>query len=318
MEAMVQRLLLITLLIVSCGGGPRSGPEEKAPSRIPAYILVEEEISGRILGQKLNRPFGLAIDEENRMVVCDAGNDRLIRFDPNFKPVFERGGPGGEAGLLNNPSHMIFDTDLSLLVSDEGNRRIVRLNRQLNFADEIYFSDEDDPIKFGTSAGVAVTRYGEVWVADREKNQVAIFDNVGQFDRFVGDFGYSGGQLNQPEKILIDPEGNFVVCDAGNGRLVVYDSYGNFDYDIVGDNLIYPIAAARDGRSFWVLDNATAQVTLIDHSGAVRFITGPTLIGNSIPLKEPTDLTMCHDGRMVIADGGNDRVLICRIVYDSE
>ncbi len=52
----------------------------------------------------------------------------------------------------------------------------------------------------------------------------------------MGDFGYSGEQLTSPEKIIIDLQDNFVVCDAGAGRIVKYDMFGSFVEEVILDN----------------------------------------------------------------------------------
>ena len=49
-----------------------------------------------------------------------------------------------------------------------------------------------------------------------------------QFDRFVGEFGYAGGGLSSPSKIVIDRHGG-IWHDVGNRRIAVYDEYGNYN-----------------------------------------------------------------------------------------
>ena len=225
----------------------------------------------------------MSVDLKGNLLVSDAGNDRLIRFIPALVPDIDIGGFGQGEGRFSRPTFMTFDNGLNLLISDEKNRRIARYNSQLIYVDEIPFYDSDDPLKFGYPSGVATTDYGEVWVADREKNRIAVFNNVGQFDRFVGDYGYPGGQLSTPEKIISDSQG-FLVCDAGNSRLVQYDHYGSFEKQIKSRDFGYPIAAVRDSSLLWVLDGSTSEIFCLDARGNIVFHTGPSIPGNNLSL----------------------------------
>jgi DNA-binding beta-propeller fold protein YncE len=171
-------------------------------------------------------------------------------------------------------------------------------------------------LKFGYPAGVALTGYGEVWIADRDKNRVAVFDNFGSFDHFVGDFGYPGGQLLNPEKIIVDDRDNFIVCDAGNRRLVVYDQYGNFLREVLYESLVYPQAAVSNDALLWVLDKSSGVVHCFSAAGRHLFNAGPSLVGSSRELQEPTDLAVLRGNRLLLSDSGNNRLLVCRIIYD--
>jgi DNA-binding beta-propeller fold protein YncE len=126
---------------------------------------VESEIHGPILGDALDEPTGLAVDFNGFLYVIDAGENRLIKFDSQLRPIDETGGYGTQLGLFSNPSFVTLDRDLNLLVSDESNRRIVRFNSRLEFVDEISFQDPGDALKLGYPSGLAVTDYGELWVS---------------------------------------------------------------------------------------------------------------------------------------------------------
>ncbi|UCD63681.1 MAG: NHL repeat-containing protein [Candidatus Zixiibacteriota bacterium] len=286
--------------------------------KAPVMLLVEKEISGVVLNNRLRQPRGLAVTRTDKVFLTDAGNDRLVQFSGDLTPVRDFGGFGGQAGLLDRPTFITVDNDLNLMVSDENNRRVSRYNAGLNFVDDISFYDDEDPLKFGYPSGIAVTGYGEVWVADRDRNRIAVFSNVGRFDRFLGDYGYAGGQLSTPEKICRDRSGEFVVCDAGNSRLVIYDGYGNFVGELTYDGWEYPVAAAI-GRDFiWVVDRAAGEISCLDPRDNLVLRSGPGLPGTDIALKQPSDIAVLSPEKLLIADTGNNRLLVCRIVYDEK
>ncbi len=309
--------LICAVLLAGCGHPPKESIDLSLTSRRPSLLLVEKTLTVDFKGQPLRDPFGLAVDLKGNLIVSDAGNDRLVRYTPDGKPDIDIGGFGSGADGFNRPTFMTFDNGLNLLIADEKNRRVARYNSQLIYVDSIQFFDTDDPLKFGYPSGVAATEYGEVWVADRDKNRIAVFNNVGQFDRFVGDYGSPGGQLSTPEKIVNEKDW-FVVCDAGNSRLVFYDHYGNYEKEIRSDQFGYPISVARDSTLLWVLDGSLSQVSCLNAQGKVVFHSGPTLPGDSQGLKQPSDIVLLPSGRLAIADSGNNRILICRIDYADE
>jgi len=308
---------LCLILMIGCSKPPRE-TGESAVMRAPVALLVEQVVDRSVLGLPLREPFGLAADHRGMVYVVDAGNNRLVRFASDMKADRETSGFGASGGLLDRPSFVTLDNDLNLFVSDAGNRRVCRFDAELNYVSEIELSDEDDPLMYGEPSGLALTDYGELWLADHDKSQLAVFDNIGGFDRVIGDFGYSGGQLAKPEKVLADPGRDaFIVCDAGNARLVTYDFYGNFDGQIKHPEFEYPIAATPgEIGGLWVLDNALGRVMLFDAAGRSVFATGPLLAGSNVSLKSPSDILSLRNDRLLIADTGNNRLVICRILYN--
>lgn len=311
-----QILLLTVLTLASCGKSRIATPGDEQPVSAPAMLLVERVISGEIRNRILTKPYGLAVDFRGYVYIVDAGNNRLLRFTAEMKPDLDFGGYGSQQGLLNRPTFIQFDNGLNMMVSDEGNRRVSRYNSQLSFVDELKFYDDDDPLKFGYPSGVAFTDYGETWIADRDNDRVAVFDNVGSFDRFLGDFGYAGGQLDSPEKIVRDRGGSFFICDAGNQRLVMYDRYGNFDDEIELPDIEYPGAIDVEGRRIWVLDTHSGTVSCLNRRGEILLTVGPTLTGDDKALKRPSDILTVPPERLIISDSGNNRIIVCRIVYE--
>ena len=305
------------LLLSACGGGRKRDPASELPVRRPLAVIAEAEIAGTILGQKLRAPSGLAVDGKGNLYVSDGGNNRIIKFDPDLVPLQDVGGYGNQPGLFDQPGFIVVDNNLNLLVGDAGNQRLCRYDSRLNYVDEISLLDDEDLLKYGYCSGIAVTDYGEVWMADRQNNRVVVFDNVGRFDRFVGEFGYSGGQLSSPEKIVYDGRSQFIVCDAGNSRVMVYDEYGNFSRRITSDALAYPIALAIDRqRHYWVVDSEKGRLAFLSPKGQSLFESNPMPPGTSTPLKNPSDIVILSQDRIAVADTGNNRILILRVILE--
>lgn len=309
-------LALILILNSSATCKKNSEPEEiKSPlvSADQIFLIVERVISGQFLNTSLSEPFGLAASRDGSVYVVDRGSNRVIKFNSEWEVEGQTGGYGLGSESFNRPTYVTVDNALNLFVSDENNRRVVRLDSRLNFVDDVKFKDEADPFKFGYPSGIGATSYGELWVGDRDKNRICLFNNVGKFDRFLGEFGSKEGQLSQPEKIVTYGGGKFYVCDAGHSRILVYDEYGTLISQIASDEFDYPISLAIEKDALWVLDGAASFVLLIDRNGRVQKKFGPMLPGDQTALNKPSDIILMQNGRLLISDSANRRLLLCRI-----
>ena len=304
-------------IIISCGGGPDFA-DEQANLDPPAALLVEKVIEGPLFGVSLRSPWGIAVAADNSIYCVDRGNDRLIKFRNDLTPIGDEGGTGAAAGLLDRPGYITVDNELNVWVSDEGNQRINRFNSDLLFVDAVEFYDADDPLEFGTPSGLGVNQYGELWVADQEKNRIVAYTAAGAFDRFIADFGYQGGQLSGPEDITVSRRGHFFVADPGNRRIVTYDQYGNHIRTIRNEAMGLPVASAPDGSMIWILDSRDGVLYYCDRNGDILFSAGPVLAGDSRPLSKPSDVALLSDERLLISDTGSNRLVLCKIIRGSE
>ncbi|UCD95437.1 MAG: hypothetical protein JSU69_05140, partial [Candidatus Zixiibacteriota bacterium] len=88
-------------LLFGCNKDIKTGPESKIVTK-PLGLVLEGMIEGEVLGQRLSRPSGIAADISGNLFVVDAGNNRLLKFDSEFKALREAGGFGSFEGLLNS------------------------------------------------------------------------------------------------------------------------------------------------------------------------------------------------------------------------
>jgi len=79
---------------------------------------------------------------------------------------------------------------------------------------------------FSDPSGVAVDENQNVYVTDT--SYVQVFNSSGVRIRKWGTYGSGDGQLSYPKGIAVDKNGKVYVVDAGNNRVQVFDSAGNF------------------------------------------------------------------------------------------
>jgi DNA-binding beta-propeller fold protein YncE len=305
-------------LLLSCAAGTVKQTSESIDSKLPVAVVVQQEISGYILSQTLKQPAGLAVDKFGYLYLCDQGNNRIIKFDSNLIPLREAGGYGNEDGLFKRPVDIVVDDDNRVLVSDASNRRIQQLDTALYYRTQMRLEDSDDPLKFGTPSGLAVTHDGSLRIADNERNDLIFLTNNGVFEKLVGDLGYRGGQLSDPQGVAVDREDNVFVCDAGNGRVAVYDKYAEFQRAISPEGLIRPVSILIDhSNRLWILDQSTNQIFLCRPDGKLSTTQPIPIFGANPPIEKVHGLAFLKDGRLLITDTGNNRLLVCKLVFGS-
>jgi len=310
-------LVLLGVLLTGCGSKPDPASEQSREVRVPVALLLEHEIKGDVFGRTIKSPTGVVIDRRGGIFLADTGNDRVIWFNSDFTPLRDIGGRGNVSGLFDEPQYLTVDEDLNLWVSDAGNRRLCQYSDRLEYINETDLRDEEASLRFGRPSGVAVTDFGEVWVCDYVNDQIAVLDNFGRIDRIVGGFGYTGGQVKKPAKVFSDRNDDLYVCDAGNQRIVVYDENGGFIREVTHPAFMEPRGAAFDRHDrLWVLDSRSALIYNYSTTGHFLSTVGPNVAGTDRPIKTPSDLGFTPAGHLVISDTGNNRLLICRILYD--
>jgi hypothetical protein len=86
--------------------------------------------------------------------------------------------------------------------------------------------EQDIYIKYGN--GLACDRSGNVWIADSGDNVIQQFDPVGQFLKKIGRPGQGPGEFSRPATIQVTEDGNLIILDAGNLRMVFLSGEGEF------------------------------------------------------------------------------------------
>lgn len=88
-----------------------------------------------------------------------------------------------------------------------------------------------DPVTLATAlyqpTAVGFDAAGRVHILDAGNDRVQIFDANGEFLTSRGRSGQGPGELSDPEDMWVAPDGEIVVADAGNRRLVRFGAAGD-------------------------------------------------------------------------------------------
>jgi DNA-binding beta-propeller fold protein YncE len=266
------------------------------------------------------QPLGVAANESgDRIYVTESGGKTLVH-------VFDRAGK--PAGTLNPPaatgkSHIpvyvaINPTTHDVYVSDRATSSIYIYDEKGAFVRT--FAPKGDLGGKWNPLGLAFAPDGTLYATDvrplpAKSHRVLAFGPDGALLRSMG----APGQLNYPNGIVVDAQGNIEVSDSNNGRMVIFSPYGKVLAMIssgVGEgDLGLPRGAAVDdaGRLF-VVDTSDHQIRVyaIDKSKAM-----PTYVGSfgdegqvDGTFEYPNGVATDKRARVYITDRENNRVQV--------
>lgn len=168
--------------------------------------------------------------------------------------------------------------------------------------------------------GIHADEEGNVWVTDFAGNQegtkghqVFKFSPDGELLLTLGTAGQAGSgpnQLNQPNDVIVAPDGSIFVADGHadttNNRVVKFDAEGNYlmEWGTTGYapgefRTLHGIAIDNDGRLF-IADRSNNRVQIFDQEG--NFLTQWLQFGR------PSGITFDAHGRIYVADSESDNV----------
>ncbi|CAF1097674.1 unnamed protein product [Adineta steineri] len=170
---------------------------------------------------KLFRSQSIFVDDDQRVIVADCGNDRIIQLKIGaMNGEVIAGGNERGSGLhqLHEPADVLVDKETdSFIIADWGNRRVVRWSRRSGTTQgEILIDDIE-------CWGLAMDVYGYLYVSDTEKHEVRRYrlgEKNGTLVAGGNDQGAGFNQLNKPRCIFVDQQQNIYVADTCNHRVM--------------------------------------------------------------------------------------------------
>lgn len=220
---------------------------------------------------------------------------------------------------LSGPRGMAVDKQGNVYIADSGNHRIV-----VTDADGVFLRVIGSP---GTGEGqlnepwgVAVADNGDVYVADTWNYRIQVFSPEGVFKFAWGTFGQlgeinaSGNILYGPRDDEFDAEGNLLVADTGNKRIIKYKADGTFIMAAGGEGALpgqmrEPVGiAATSAKLVYVADTWNQRIQVLDNNLApVSSWPVKAWIGTSITNKPY--IAVDKGGRIYCTDPSGNRVL---------
>ena len=139
-----------------------------------------------------------------------------------------------------------------------------------------------------------------LYVADNDNDRIAVLDP--KTLELLGTFGE--GEVSAPHDAAFDAEGRLLVADTGNSRIAIYSVEG------VEGRLVSELRGAiRRPEGVAVHPNGRIYASGARSDNVEAFEDG-TSVGEAAGFSSPHDLAVAADGRLWLADAGNDRLVI--------
>lgn len=206
-------------------------------------------------------------------------------------------------GYDNAPNGITLDKNGNVLVTDGFG--VAKLSPK----GKVLASIDTSPKVYDDQRHVAVDAQGKIYVTEALENVIQKFSSKG---RLLAQWKHTRGtgpdQLNRPEQISAAPDGNLVVQDWGNHRMVVMSTSGHtvrtFDamkgvplkYASISDACV-----DRDGN-IYVADYQLNRVQEFNARGHLLATIGNTP-GNTLFEVAPNSLAMDFNGDLYATDG---------------
>lgn len=309
----------------------------------------------RALGAQLARPTSVAIDSKGVMYIADYGNHRIRKV---VDGVIRTVAGGGKDDLVDGLLGISVSSDslgyASAVAIDSQDRLHVLTSRKGEL--EVWRIDANgfmhSVVSVGPSSitntrfapnlpvgGLAITKEGVLFIADRAGNRVMRFDGKTSTYAGTGDTLGDGGaatsaQLSWPIGLALDKHENLFIADTGNNRIrrvdhakgtitTVAGGAGPFEGNSGDDGLArdallsfpFDVAVAPDG-TIVISDTGNHRLRAVSPDGRIYALAGTGRWGFSgdgsaavqVEFDGPEGVTLDSKGNLFIADTENQRV----------
>jgi DNA-binding beta-propeller fold protein YncE len=299
--------LLFALLLVGCAGSPKtedvvetgpvfypplpdsprvqflasySGPmdlETQQKSKFAEFVLGKEEETQK----RINKPYGVALND-NRLFVVDTRGHGYVMFD------LEQSRYSTVQGMTK-PINITIDSDGSKYITDTMLKQVLVFDSNDKRIKTFRTEDEYKP-------GDVAIFGNKLYVSDLQNHRILVLDKAtGQKIFTIGSAGSADGQLYHPTNLAITNNGNLLVSDTTNFRVVEFTPDGRYVRQIgeIGTSFgkfARPkgIAVDREGR-IYVVDAAFENVQIFNEAGELLMFFGGSGTGPG-RLYLPTDI----------------------------
>ena len=176
----------------------------------------------------LQKPLGLANDDECNLYVADATSKSIMIYDQAGNFLKSLGGQDWFDRLthvsVDGEGTRVYAVDTGgvgsenhhVLVFDVASGKHVRNIGKRGTGDG----------EFNLPRDISIDDRGWIYVVDGGNFRVQVFDNNGEFVRQVGELGRQYGQFARPKGVALDNDRNIYVSDAAHGNFQIFDAEG--------------------------------------------------------------------------------------------
>ena len=168
----------------------------------------------------------LFIDTYDRLYCSAGGSHQVIRnsYLGNINQtaiVAGNGTPGSAANMLNTPRGIFVDLNMTLYVADCFNDRVQMFRADERNGITLAGNGSSGTIDLHWPVGIVLDGNGYLFIADALQNRIVASGPNG-FRCIIGCAPAGSSAINYPRTIHFDSDGNLLVMEFGNSRLLKF------------------------------------------------------------------------------------------------
>uniref|UniRef100_A0A1X7T0N0 RING-type domain-containing protein n=1 Tax=Amphimedon queenslandica TaxID=400682 RepID=A0A1X7T0N0_AMPQE len=266
---------------------------------------------------ELNCPWGVAVTDDNHVIVTECWADCVTILDREGKKVKSLGGKGGSSNVkLSYPHGVAITSDKFILVSDSD--WIQKISMDGYLIASVGEKKGSRPLQFNEPCGIAISPItGQVYIADWGNHRIQVLNPDLTFSHSFGSEGSANGQFNHPYNLAIDSQGLVYVADTNNHRIQKFSPDGKFvgQFGTKGScpgQLNSPFGIASDTAAtglVYVSEEGNDRISVFTSDGV--FVSKFGSEGSNIgQFKGPFGLSFDKDGVLYVCDFSNNRIVV--------
>ena len=254
-------------------------------------------------------PEGVAVSDEDEIVVADGSNYRVQVFDSNGTFLRSFGRQGNYAGEFKYPVGVAINKDRNIFMADTNNHRIQIFSWEGKHLGSFGGKGSLDS-QLHLPWGLSLDSTGNVIVADSGNNLIKIFTPNGKFVMKIGEKGSFSFPIH-----CVQCGEYFIVSDSDEHCIKVFNREGHFQYKFgkkgEGDGEFnYPrFLSVTQSKHLLVCDedNHRIQVFELDGKFVGKFGTNGSKLGE---FNQPFSVAILSNDQIVVSDRNNNRIQI--------
>ena len=254
-------------------------------------------------------PVGVAVNDEDEIVVADQGNHRVQVFDSNGTFLRSFGRKGENDGEFKYPFGIAIDKDRKIFVADTNNHRIQILSWEGRHLDSFGGQGSLDS-QLHHPWGLSLDSTGNLIVADAGDKLIKIFTPDGTFVMKIG----GQGSFSFPVHCVQCGE-YFIASDSNEHCIKVFNREGHFLYKFGkkgegdGEFNCPQLLSVTQTKHLLVCDRRNNRIEVFKVDGT--FVQKFGLKGSNLgQFNEPFSLALLSNDQIVVSDKNNHRIQI--------
>jgi sugar lactone lactonase YvrE len=190
---------------------------------------------GNALQAKFNTPSGIAIDQDDNIIIADTSNNRIRKLDKKglVTTIAGSGAAGYKDGqtsdaMFDAPIGVAVDEQGNIFVADTYNDRIRKISKDGQVSTVAgsgiagYKAGQASEASFDTPCGIAVDKLGNLFVADTGNNAIRKITLAGEVTTLAGNNENEQSRetrLSEPVGVVLTHDGFLFVTNQNSGRI---------------------------------------------------------------------------------------------------